>query len=64
MDNILPIIILSSGGLAAAICYLVYQLVILKYQKKRTCTVKQEEKYEYADEYEDGDSLVIKLKNY
>ncbi len=64
MDNILPIIILSSGGLAAAICYLVYQLVIIRYHKKPACTVKQEDRYEYADEYEDGDSLVIKLKNY
>ena len=62
MRVLLPIIILSSVGLAACLCYIVYRFVLYRREKSRRREIPPEETFEYKDEYEDGDSLVINFK--
>lgn len=60
----IAIIIFSGLGLATCLCYLVYQLICYKKVKSQPSKPVQTQKYEYCDEYEEGDSLIIHLKNY
>lgn len=62
----IAIIIFSAVGLAVCLCYLIYQLISLKKNKQKPAKPQpvQTQRYEYCDEYEEGDSLIINLKNY
>lgn len=60
----LGIIIFSSVGLAVCLCYLIYQAVLYFKNKSKPSKPTKKQRYEYCDEYEEGDSLIINLKNY
>ena len=60
----LGIIIVSSVGLAVCLCYLIYQFFLYFKNKSKPSKPTKNQKYEYCDDYEEGDSLIINLKNY
>ena len=60
----IAIIIFSSVGLAVCISYLIYQLLSFRKTKKVSVKPTKTQTYEYCDEYEEVDSLIITLKNY
>ena len=60
----LGVIIVSSVGLAMCLCWLGYQAVLVAKSKNKPTKPVKKQKYEYVDEYEEGDNLVVNLKNY